>query len=189
MTGPQFWDRVVLWAIPAIGGALLFAGRQAIAKRLGAAAARWWGRRRDRKAKFLAMLEQFGAMRDDVAGLRSSVGLLQAMVRAQSDLATEGSFECDPRGSNEMVNRTYARLLGVGQQDLLGNRWKDYIHPDDAVMFLEANAKALAEHRVFHKRVRMVRSDGDVITVDVTILPHPETPPATRWFGKVSLVA
>jgi PAS domain S-box-containing protein len=173
----KFWG----WLLAAIGAAFsAWAVHQR--EKLGKAFAAWRKQRRDRASAWPALL-------DAVASIQGQLGLLQAMVRAQSDLATEGSFECDPQGRNEMVNRTYARLLGVGQGDLLGLRWKDFIHPDDAVAFLEANAKSLAEHRLFHKRVRMVRSDGDVITVDVTILPHPETPPATRWFGKITLVA
>lgn len=180
----KFWG----WVLAAVGAAFsVWAARQR--EKFMKAAADWRKRRRDRAAAWAALLADFGKVRDAVSGIQGQLGLLQAMVRAQSDLATEGSFECDPQGRNEMVNRTYGRLLGVGQGDLLGLRWKDFIHPDDAVAFLEANAKALAEHRLFHKRVRMVRSDGDVITVDVTIIPHPENPPATRWFGKITLVA
>jgi PAS domain S-box-containing protein len=188
VTGQQFWDRIVLWAIPAVGGALaLWAGKRR--QKLAAAAVAWWQRRQAQRAAILQVVRDLPQIRAEIGNVAQQVGMVQAMVRAQSDLATDGSFECDPHGRNEMVNRTYARLLGVGQGDLVGNRWKDYIHPDDAVAFLEANAKALAEHRVFHKRVRMVRSDGDVITVDVTIIPHPEIPPAVRWYGKVRLVA
>lgn len=120
--------------------------------------------------------------------VRASITSIDAIVRAQSDLAVDGSFECDPSGSNTWVNITYARMLGVGRFDLMGTSWKNYVHPDDAG-FLAANAAALAEHRSFNGRCRMVRSDGDIVTVDVTIIPYPERPPAKRWFGKVRLVA
>lgn len=121
--------------------------------------------------------------------IRSSITSIDAIVRAQSDLAVDGSFECDPTGANTWVNITYARMLGVGRIDLLGNAWKNYVSPEDQSVFLTANAAALAEHRSFNGRCRMVRSDGDVIEVDVTIIPFPERPPAKRWFGKVRLVA
>jgi PAS domain S-box-containing protein len=124
----------------------------------------------------------------DLQQLRTSVEGIDAIVRAQGDLAAEGTFVCDPDGSNTAVNLTYARMLGVGRDDLRGNRWKGYIHPDDSVDFLRKNAQALADHRMFSGRCRMVRSDGDVISVDVTIIPEPETPPARAWYGKVRLV-
>lgn len=187
MTWDEIRLRAIAWAIPTIGGALaLWAGKRR--RKIVETWQAWRQRRLQRTNAFLRTLVT-DAVRQAIIGIEDQVGMLSAMVRAQSDLATDGSFECDPQGRNEMANRTYARLLGVGQGDLLGNRWKDFIHPDDAVAFLEANARALAEHRVFHKRVRMVRSDGDVISVDVTIIPHPETPPAVRWFGKVRLAA
>lgn len=121
--------------------------------------------------------------------IRCSITSIDAIVRAQSDLAVDGSFECSPDGANTWVNMTYARMIGVGRMDLMGNAWKNYIHPDDRDFFLPANAAALAEHRPFNGRCRMSRSDGETITVDVTIIPFPERPPAKRWFGKVRLVA
>lgn len=129
---------------------------------------------------------QHGAAIEEV---RASITSIDAIVRAQSDLAVDGSFECDPTGANTWVNMTYARMLGVGRLDLLGNAWKNYVSPEDRPVFLPANAAALAEHRTFSGRCRMVRSDGDIIEVDVTIIPFPERPPAKRWFGKIRLVA
>ena len=114
-----------------------------------------------------------------------AIAEVRAMVRAQNDMADDGAFQCTPGGSNTFVNLTYARMLGVGKADLLGNQWKNYVHPDDAVAFLAANNAALSEHRPFFGRTRMVRSDGEVVTVDVTIYPDPERPPAHRWFGKI----
>ena len=124
-----------------------------------------------------------------ISDIRASLVSIDAMVRAQSDLGSEGAFACDPEGRNDWVNQAYARMLGVGRADLLGNQWKNYIHPDDAGAFLAANASALHEHRMFSGRCRMVRSDGDDIEVDVTIIPYPDRPPAKRWFGKVRLLA
>lgn len=121
--------------------------------------------------------------------IRTSVSGIEAIVRAQSDLAIDGSFECDPNGANTWVNMTYARMLGVGRMDLLGLAWRNYIHSEDRAAFLAANASALAEHRSFNGRCRLVRSDNDIITVDVAIIPYPDRPPAKRWFGKLRLVA
>ena len=123
-----------------------------------------------------------------ISDIRASLVSIDAMVRAQSDLGSEGAFACDPEGRNDWVNQAYARMLGVGRADLIGSQWKNYIHPDDAVAFLAANAAALREHRMFSGRCRMVRSDGEEIEVDVTIIPYPERPPAKRWFGKVRFV-
>lgn len=175
---------LVGWLVPVLCAGLL--GWWAVKRKTLKA---WRDRRRARREAFEKMVSSFGEVREDIKDVRASMVSVEAMVRAQSDLSVEGAFECDPDGRNTWVNLTYARMLGVGRADLAGAQWKNYIHPEDASDFLAANLSALAEHRMFQRRCRMVRSDGDVIQADVTIIPFPERPPAKRWFGKIRLVA
>lgn len=172
---------------------------------------KWREARRARKEAFDAMLAGWEDHRKAVASISKEVspngggsladavrrteaamqdqgevlGEVRGVLRTQSDLSDDGQFQCTPAGSNTFVNLTYARLLGVGKADLIGNQWKNYIAPEDAPRFLAANALALAEHRPFNDRCHMVRSDGDRVLVDVTMYPDPERPPAERWFGRI----
>lgn len=203
-------EEAVKWAVPtllAAGSAWWLVKRKTLAE--------WRRRRRSRKAAFDSMLEGWpahcsavariskevspnggGSLADAVrrteASMREQGEVLQevrGVLRTQSDLSDDGQFQCTPLGSNTFVNLTYARMLGVGKADLLGNQWKNYIAPQDADRFLAANAAALAEHRPFNGRCNMVRSDGDLVLVDVTMYPDPERPPAQRWFGKIREVS
>lgn len=175
----------------------------------------WRARRRARAEAFETMVLAWPTLQDEVAGISKQVrpngggSLMDAvtrtesavqrhgsalqevrgLLRAQSDMADDGAFQCTPDGRNTFVNLTYARMLGVGKADLLGNQWKNYIAKEDAAAFLAANAAALSEHRPFSGRCFMVRSDGDRVQVDVTMQPDPEQPPATRWFGKIREVS
>jgi len=121
------------------------------------------------------------AMREHGAALQEVRGIL----RVQADFSEDGAFQCNPAGSFSFVNLPLARLLGVGKDELKEHRWKNFISPQDVARFLTEMGAALAEHRPFNGRCRMVRSDGDLIEVDVTMYPDPERPPAERWFGKI----
>ncbi|NLA66813.1 MAG: PAS domain-containing protein [Gammaproteobacteria bacterium] len=124
-----------------------------------------------------------------IEDMRASVHGIDAMVRSHADLATDGSFECDGAGSIKWVNATFARILGVGRMDIEDTRWKNFIHYEDRAAFLAQLAAALREHRPFSAPTRMVRSDGDTVEVDFTVIPYPHRPPAKRWYGKVRLLA
>lgn len=199
-------EELVRFAVPALAAGLL--AWWAIKRKKIAA---WRKARQARKQAFDAMLTGWEEHREAVARISKEVSpngggsladavrrteaamqdqgeVLQevrGVLRTQSDLSDDGQFQCTPAGSNTFVNLTYARLLGVGKADLIGNAWKNYIAPEDAARFLAANAAALAEHRPFNDRCHMVRSDGDRVLVDVTMYPDPERPPAERWFGRI----
>lgn len=202
MIGQVALEEAVRWLVPAV---LTLLGGWWLVKRKKLA--EWREARRVEKAAFSSMVKGWGHMHDTVGAIaeevrgpltesqrRTEVAVreqgvalneMRAILRAQSDLSDDGAFQCTPTGSNTLVNLAYARMIGVGKADLLGNQWKNYIAPQDAAAFLAANAAALAEHRPFNGRCHMVRSDGDLVLVDVTMYPDPERPPAERWFGKI----
>lgn len=199
-------DSAAEWAAPAIMAGLL--GWWAIRRKQLKA---WREARKARKEAFDAMIAGWpehcrtvaciskevspdggGSLADAVRRTETSlrdmgdaVGEIRGVLRTQSDMSDDGEFQCTPAGINTFVNLPYARLLGVGTDDLLGNQWKNFIAPEEATAFLAANAAALAEHRPFNGRCYMVRSDGDRVLVDVTMYPDPKRPPAQRWFGKI----
>jgi len=191
-------SEAIKWFVPAILTAL---GGWWLVKRKAIRA--WREQKRKEKDQFRRMVsgwghmhetvstmsDKFGPIAATVARTETAIHEIRAVLRAQSDLADDGAFQCTPQGSNTFVNLTYARMLGAGKADLQGNQWKNFIAPQDAERFLSANAAALAEHRPFYGRCHMVRSDGDLIEVDVTMYPDPERPPAQRWFGKIREVA
>lgn len=126
--------------------------------------------------------------RSELAGVKDSIGAIEVMVRAASDLATEGEFECDSDGSLNSANLSFARIVGVGRAELLNHGWKNFIHPEDAPAFLQTAEQCFAENRTFSGKIRIVRpTDGAEIRVDIVVMPYPDTPPS-RWFGKVRII-
>lgn len=131
---------------------------------------------------------EVSTLRKDVAGVRQSVAAVEVMVRAASDLATEGEFECDATGSISSANLYFARIVGVGRKELEQHGWKNFLHPDDAPEFLQKADIAFAENRTFSGKLRIVRpTDGTEVRVDIVVMPFPDTPPS-RWFGKVRML-
>lgn len=144
------------------------------------------GSLRDAVSRIEGAVDSHGAA---IHEMQESVYGIDAMVRSSADLATDGSFEVNGAGEIKWVNATMARMLGVGRMDLEDTRWKNFIHFEDRTTFLAQLATAQSEHRPFNAPLRMVRSDGDTVEVDFTLIPHPHRPPAKRWYGKVRLLA
>lgn len=173
----------------------------------------WRQQRAERRAAFRTMVNSFPELREqvgkiaaqvhpngggslmdavtrtehEVKDLRRDVGAVELMVRASSDLATEGEFECDGEGSVVHANLSFARIVGVGRAELERHGWKNFIHSEDAAAFLLVAEQAFAENRTFSGKLRFVRPDGTAIRVDIVVMPFPEAPPS-RWFGKVRII-
>jgi PAS domain S-box-containing protein len=59
--------------------------------------------------------------------------------------ANDGIFYCDVNGRNSWVNRTYARFLGCGTNELLGLGWKKFIHTDELKRYHQVWSEAFAD--------------------------------------------
>lgn len=152
----------------------------------------WWKPYRDGidgMAELPVVREEVTQSRHDMHMLRKEIALISLQMRARGDINIEASeFESDSTGAYTYVNRTFARWLGVGKQDLLGWGWVNYIHPDDRVKVRQEWDLCRYEHRVFSMRYRMIEDDGDDFLVETIATPIPDIAPAKQWLGVIRRV-
>lgn len=119
-----------------------------------------------------------------VAVLTEQVDLMSQTMWVENDSEDEiGRFHCNAAGESTYVNQRYARWLGVGKSELLGWKYFNFIHPDDIDMVRRHWQACRSEHRQFRIRHRIVAADGEVIEVEVSATPIPESAPIKRWIG------
>ncbi len=66
----------------------------------------------------------------------------------------------DADGSQEYVNQTFAEFFGIPSESMTGDKWKEFVHPDDAEMYVGEFARCVREQRPFRATVRARRADG-----------------------------
>ena len=109
-----------------------------------------------------------------LASIKRDLGLNTAFARFQSDTSDELTFYASPDGQNDYASAAYQRFLGVGERELRGYGWKNYIAPEESALYLADQETCIRERRKFQRRVNMVRSDGVRALVDVTITMYPD---------------
>ncbi|MGH7561365.1 MAG: hybrid sensor histidine kinase/response regulator [Gemmatimonadales bacterium] len=72
----------------------------------------------------------------------------------------------------DFVNREALRFLGVTAEQVLGNRWTEFVHPDDRAVCLRAYEEAWAQRDVFTAQFRMRRADGAWRWMRSTAIPR-----------------
>lgn len=66
-----------------------------------------------------------------------------------------GVFRCDLEGKNLEVNRTYARWLEVGEEELLGHKWRSFIKTSTRDAYDEEWESAFEEGREVEFEIEM----------------------------------
>lgn len=119
-----------------------------------------------------------------VAMLADRLELLAETAIAENDTDEAiARFHCSPSGENTYVNQTYARWLGVGKNELLGWNFLNVIHPEDVARVQAHWAQCRIEHRQYRQTHRVIASNGEIITLSVTVSPIPEGGNTRRWIG------
>lgn len=134
-----------------------------------------------------------GSLMDSVKRTETAVGALTEQVDlvvqtmwAENDSDDDiGRFHCNGAGENTYVNQLYARWLGVGKSELLGWNYLNFVHSNDVDRVRRHWEICRSEHRQYRIRHRMVAADGEIIEVEVTATPIPESAPAKRWIGSI----
>lgn len=207
------WDTFVSsaieWSVPAGATALL---AWLALKRKAIAA--WRTRRQDHRANLEAMaakwqsfeakvqkqLEehentrgrvtaQFKSISDRLIEQDKVLATILSMTLGQFEMSSVASFLCDGSGKNLNVNAAYARLLGVGRDDLMEYRYRRFIPVATLVPYLDRFSAAANDHREFEDEVEMRRGDGTLVRFRVHMIPYPrEIGPATHWVGTLTVM-
>jgi PAS domain S-box-containing protein len=118
--------------------------------------------------------------------IADSVGLIAGTLRANMDTdPSRGMFECSPDGQNIWVSKTYCRWLNRTEGELLGFGFLSCIHVDDRETVREEWEHARRDVRPYGGRMRLLRTDGSVLLVDVAAVPLLRDGKAQRWTGSV----
>ncbi len=81
----------------------------------------------------------------------------------------------------EYVNQAYLEFLGVESQDVLGNAWTYFVHPDDREEYAAAYAQAMSGLQPFEHQSRFRRGDGEYRWMMSVALP--QFGPAGKFSG------
>ncbi|HWC73148.1 MAG TPA: chemotaxis protein CheB [Gemmatimonadales bacterium] len=72
----------------------------------------------------------------------------------------------------EYVNQAYLEFLGVESQEVLGNAWTYFLHPEDREAYLAAYERAQSALQPFEHQFRFRRGDGEYRWMMVVALPQ-----------------
>ena len=74
-------------------------------------------------------------------------------------------WESDANGRCMAANSDLCEMLKMGEAEILGSNWKNFIHPDDAPRVFSEWSRIVQEGADFNLPARYVASDGTVIPV------------------------
>ena len=129
------------------------------------------------------MVAQFGLALDTLEAektaleFQASLRRSEKRMRAMFDKAPLGIALKDSRDGRYLdVNAKFEEIVGYDREMLLGMRWQDITHPDDAEEFDLVNPAFLENAQIYQKEKRYIRPDGTLVWVNMTIA-HFETAP------------
>ena len=64
-------------------------------------------------------------------------------------------------GENQFVNRTYREYYGATVDELEGDKWQNFLHPEDARRYIECRTSAAREQKPFRGEARVRNRDGE----------------------------
>lgn len=134
---------------------------------------------------------EFKALNSRLDQQDENLAHIRAMQWGQMKLEPQARFVCETDGRNILVNTAYAKLLRVGEHELLGFGYKNRIAPEDEADYIARWERAAKEHRSFEDTITFIRGDGSRFAGHVRLEPYPDDPrigPATHWFGVITLV-
>jgi PAS domain S-box-containing protein len=85
----------------------------------------------------------------------------EARLREAADSLPVIVWVLDTTGQLQLVNHAFCEFFGVDRAELLGTRWTDRIHPDEAKHFLDDLYDCVRARRAFTAQTRVRRADGE----------------------------
>jgi PAS domain S-box-containing protein len=100
-------------------------------------------------------LEALAAMREAEA-LRESEGRFRTLADNAPVLIWVNTPTCC-----EFVNQAYLEFLGVSEAEVLGDKWAEFVHPEDSEDYVKAYHEAVSRRGRFEAEFRFRRRDGE----------------------------
>lgn len=114
------------------------------------------------------------SMRDAIDRLERYSIVNSHIVMALADRSDVGVFIANKEGEWVNCNNILQVMLGVGNDELKGNRWRAFIHPQDREEFITSWTHAVEERYDFKHSCRMVCTTGEIVEVEfgVQLVPN-----------------
>lgn len=81
--------------------------------------------------------------------------------RIMADCAPMFIWVTNADGGNRFVNRTYREYFGVSFEQVEGDGWQPFFHPDDVAAYVAAFMRSVRERTPFRAEARVRRGDGE----------------------------
>lgn len=122
---------------------------------------------------------------DEVRAMMLRVARIDARNSAMFAASAIPAFEANAAGEFTMVNRAFEALTGYSDRDLLGFRWVNVIHQNDADDFMEEWQHMVRHSRILRRTVRLMTQQKTGIEVRVDTQPMRDGGIDIGWFGTV----
>ena len=161
---------------------------------------RWtWGPVVDHFRGVHAMIGDVGLMRGEISSikqrvdaelghnggssLKDQVTKISARQAAIFDSMQRPAFQASADGTFVTVNRAFETLTGYPARDLFGMGWVNLLHQGDADAFMVAWHHAIDDGRIMRRECRMVKANGEEITVCADTIPVKVGTQVLEWQG------
>jgi PAS domain S-box-containing protein len=92
-------------------------------------------------------------------------------------------WTASPTGELEYVNQVVCRDFGKTEEEIVGQGWREFIHPDDLSVCVEQWQNALRSGREYHVEFRLLFKDGNYVWHLSRAVPLIEDGAITLWLG------
>ncbi|MDZ7961053.1 MAG: PAS domain-containing protein [Aulosira sp. DedQUE10] len=110
----------------------------------------------------------------DVSNLKQAEEAMrqsETLFRTLSDSAPVGIFRSDAQGTNIYTNPRFQAICGLSLEDSFGDRWMQYIHPEDLAIFWSQWQKLATTNQEFCTEVRYICPDSTLRFCRIMIVP------------------
>lgn len=125
--------------------------------------------------KILSAIEQtshkIDTLQSDMIELKQETSITNALIKASKDLEDIGIFDANHRGEITWVNSYFLKIMGVQREDMLKNRWHEYIDANHKSAVVKVWKDKVVEGDKIYIKTVFVDYMGNKI--NVTINAHP----------------
>ncbi|MBF0499262.1 MAG: response regulator [Candidatus Riflebacteria bacterium] len=103
----------------------------------------------------------------------------EALYRSLSEASPLGIFQANLVGNWIYANNILKNMLDIGSEEIIGQLWRQSIHPDDRKKFFQEWEATISEKRKFSLDFRLQKPNGDILWI------HGLASPITGSSGRV----
>jgi PAS domain S-box-containing protein len=106
---------------------------------------------------------------DAIKRIENCLAVSEARQIALLNSDQHGIFYCDLQGKNTWVNRTYARFLGCGTNELMGFGWKKFIQTEELARYAKVWEAAFKDGCEFEDTVTFVNASNEKVNLHISV--------------------